>query len=78
MTAKKIINIELSAKRDPRLQCAIHLQKLVASPLKLDGAFARIRDIVNDSEVSALEIFIRGVIRWFLSYLTKEGEDRND
>ncbi len=74
----RIINIKLSAKKDPRLKCAIHLQKLVASPLKLDGAFARIRVVVNDSEVSAPEIFFGGVIRGFLKYLTKEGKDRKN
>jgi hypothetical protein len=50
----------------------------VASPLKLDGAFARIREVVNDSEVSAPEIFFRGVIRGFLKFLRKEGKDRKN
>ena len=70
--------IELKSKSDPRLNYAIHLQMLITNPLKPDGALARIRDIVNASNVSALEILSRGIVQGFLRYLTEEGEYRND
>jgi hypothetical protein len=78
VTTMRDININLNSKSDPRLDYAIHLQRLITNPLKPDGALARIRDIVNASNVSALEILSRGIVQGFLRYLTEEGEYRND
>jgi hypothetical protein len=78
VTTMRDINIDLNSKSDPRLDYAIHLQRLITNPLKPDGALARIRDIVNASNVSALEILSRGIVQGFLRYLTEEGEYRND
>jgi hypothetical protein len=59
VTTMRDINIELNSKSDPRLHYAIHLQRLITNPLKPDGALARIRDIINASNVSALKILSR-------------------